>query len=209
MLAAIYRDEDLITDFQKGHNQAFREIYTRYYERVYFTCWQITRDKEQAEDITLETFNKLFQRYPDFPSIGQMVSFLTVTARNASLNYLRTLHNLSKVHTQFWRLNEENDVLNDEIDAELIHLVMTALESLPDRCREVLRMHYLEEMTYQEIAEVFNISINTVKNHCAKALRMLRSSIRPKHNALLSPSVIILALLAMETQYSLPKISSL
>src|SRR5690349_9279869 len=86
-----YRDEDLLRDFLNGSEQAFEEIYNRWYERVFFTCFRISRNREEAKDITLATFERLFAKHADFDNFGQLGAFLYVSARNLSLNYIRSM----------------------------------------------------------------------------------------------------------------------
>ncbi len=107
-------------------------------------------------------------------------NFLYTTVRNASLNYLRH----RKVAKQYLDYQdscplEEANVLDAIIRSEVVDEIYEAIQSLPESCRRISRMGYLEGMKNQEIAEELGLSINTIKTHKQRALQLLRLRLNP------------------------------
>src|SRR5689334_21843027 len=81
----------LMGDFKKGSKEAFEEVYNTYHLQLYYFVRKITGNPEEAEDITSETFVKLWQLCARFETLQNIKAFLFIAARNASLDYLRYL----------------------------------------------------------------------------------------------------------------------
>src|SRR5689334_17665699 len=81
---------DLILQFKKGHQAAFTELYERYQPAIFYFVRKFVSDTGQAEDITAETFIKLWNRRENFDNEKSIASFLHITARNSSIDWLRS-----------------------------------------------------------------------------------------------------------------------
>jgi RNA polymerase sigma-70 factor (ECF subfamily) len=173
---------DFIHDFAKGERKAFNEIYDQYFSRIYVSAIKIIVNQEEAKDITLETFNKLFGKYRDFDNLPEIRSFLYLTARNACFNYLKKLRRITEKQQQFIATyNDKEELANDQIEGELLHAVYKAIEKLPSESRKVIELMYLRGMKYKEIAEQLQISIETVKSQRKYALDKLRENLPTAH----------------------------
>lgn len=182
IMADKYDDEILLREFSRGSPPAFQEIFMRYHDKIYFTSFRITRNMQEAQDIALVTFQKLFDRCADFKDLQHVKHFIYVTARNRSLTYIRDLKTLKERQQQFLKsVSAEGDSSREELDADFLHTVFKGMDALPERARLVLKLRYIDELSNQEIAAMLGISANTVKNHLARALAKLRESLQNRH----------------------------
>jgi RNA polymerase sigma-70 factor (ECF subfamily) len=171
-----YNDTDLAIDFFNGKREAFEEIYRQYYNRIYIFCVKLIDNREEAQDITIDTMNKLFLKHVHFDNIPNIRAFLYVAARNHCFNYLRHLKrqtDYKREYTNTYR-DEEEQLKAAQITGELINEIYHYLESIPERSRKVIQLLYGEGLKYKEIADRLNISIKTVESQRDYGLKKLK-----------------------------------
>lgn len=171
-------DSSIIAGFQQGDENACRLLFNYFYPALYNFTQKLTGDTEEAKDIVLHTFQKLFERKTLFATEPNIKAFLYITARNNSLDFLYSQKRRSEKQREFARVVENDTQLQFEYDAmdELADLVNNAIENLPDECRKIFKLLYFEELKPAEIADRLHISVNTVyvqKNRAIKALRQM------------------------------------
>ena len=177
-----------------GNNQTISELIERHRRRVYDYIYLMVKDSEVAEDICQETFVKAIRvieegRYVDN---GKFLSWVMRIAHNQVIDHFRRQQKSLTVTesdagydilgTQ--RLSEgsvEEQIVKDQIEADLRKLV----ELLPEEQREVVKMRYYAGLSFKEIAEQTNVSINTALGRMRYALTNLRKMIR-ENNLILS-----------------------
>lgn len=165
-----------IDDFMNGKPLAFSYVFDHFYNSIHFFANRIVANSPAAEDITQETFIKLWENRSGFSSPYAIRAFLYVTARNACFNFLKRGQTGQKNHQQ-WLLawdEKEDNVLTEMVRAETIRDVHSLLDSLPPECRKIMRYHYIDGKDNREIAEILNISVHTVKNQKARALFLIK-----------------------------------
>ncbi|WP_262492840.1 RNA polymerase sigma-70 factor [Niabella drilacis] len=165
----------------------FEIFFMEHYRPLVYFARKFIKDTEAAEDVVQDTFIKFLGREADFDKEIAARSFLYIAVRNASLNYLRQQQN----HKRILAANEVKEaqdsfVLQAIIQSEALSEVHKAINELPEGCRKVFRLGYLDGLSNLEIANHLSISINTVKTQKARALQLLRLKISPEFFALLS-----------------------
>jgi RNA polymerase sigma-70 factor (family 1) len=179
---AVQQSNDIITSFRKGTTHALQYLLKLYYSPLCLFAGRLLKDSAAAEDIVGESFIKLWNKRSDFESIQNVKAFLYITVRNASLNYLKQKKRATLSQKQLaylWGENEEY-VLNEMIRAEVLQVVMQEIENLPEQCKKVLKLGYLEGLKNQEIADLLHISVHTVKNQKARAIQLLKIKLRDR-----------------------------
>jgi RNA polymerase sigma-70 factor (family 1) len=171
------QDAELIQTLIEGKQIAYKALYDQYYQPLFYTSYNIVHNTQEAEDIAIISLNKLFQQHTQFKTIGQLRTWLFLTARNKCIDTLRSKKGCQQILTQF-----ENDVaelasFNDELDAMLIEHLFQIMEQLPTKSKQVIKLKYFEGLKYQEIAAQLNISPRTVENLLRYALNILRNKI--------------------------------
>ena len=163
-------DEELVALYATGMDDAFDILLERYKDRLYSYILYNVRNADVAEDIFQETFVKVIVTIRDgrYTESGKFFSWVTRIAHNLIIDFFRREKGENTVSTD----ESEVDLLNNAklaersaqgaIDSEQtlvdLHLL---INKLPQEQREVVHMHYFQEMTFKEIAEEKGISINT------------------------------------------------
>lgn len=154
-------------------------LFEQYYIGLVAFCGKMVQCDETARDIVQDVFVKLLDSRTVLPLEEPVIkSYLYSMVRNASLNYLRRekLWNNYKQANEADPLSEEN-ILDAIIYGETIRELHHAIQLLPDACRNICELTYLEENSNKEAAALSQTSINTVKTHKRRAVSLLREQI--------------------------------
>jgi RNA polymerase sigma-70 factor (ECF subfamily) len=180
-------DEEIIVLYKNGNGEAFKSLINRYISPLYNFTARIT-NKDDAPDIVSETFIKAWKNINRFNE--QKASFKTwifTIARNTAIDFLRKKRNVlfSNMKNSDEDINSfEENIPDEQIlpdialqklqDEEFLNKTLNGLES---GYREVLVLHYQEEMTFVEIGKILNKPLNTVKSQHRRALIELRKKL--------------------------------
>jgi RNA polymerase sigma-70 factor (family 1) len=168
--------EDVMSFFNSGSSVAFTEVYNKFYPSVFYFARRFV-NPEDAEDITADSFYKLWKINKSFPSLQSVKVFLQVNVRNACINHLEHIKVVEKnKHALFFSVDKMTDEYNysDEIKAEQIKHILAEIEKLPARRKIVFKLACLEGLKEKEIAAKLKLSIGTVHNHKTIAIKQLR-----------------------------------
>ena len=163
---------------------ALTVLYRRYSQRIYTYCRKIVSDNEVAEDLLQETFVKLFDSGKQGRDVENFPAYLMTIARNLCFTHL------SRSKRQFVPVEEFHLVSRDVPyeHKELLQLIQTSLDLLPDDYREAFVLREYNGLSYAEIAEVIGQSVDLVKVRIFRAKKKLREILAPyledlKHKA--------------------------
>lgn len=153
-------------------------IFNRYYPGLFRFVIKITESKEEAEDIVLKSFQKLFECYPAINTDENIRAFLFIVARNDSLNY----RNSQRIHRRMchyfsWTTEQTKTYYPLEKKDERIEPVKAAIGKLPTVCQKIIRMLFYEEMKTTEVAAALNLAISTVHNQKNRGIQLLRKQL--------------------------------
>ena len=171
-------DKGLVILMKQGDKNAYREIYMRYYSRLCYYLLTFTDSREIAEDAAQEALIALWETREKLREDGSLSGFLHRVAYNEFANYFRKKKTLEKtidtLKAQAYQEFEEED---GELLERKIALLKSAIDELPDRCREIFLMCKQQKRSQKEVAEELGISPKTVENQVSKALKILRESV--------------------------------
>lgn len=169
-------DSSILTGFQQGDERAFRRIFDHFYPALYNFTQKFTGNHEEAKDIALHAFQKLFERCNLFETELNIKAFLYITCRNRSLDYLHAQKRQQEKQRQMAREMSNDTLLRYEYDImdELVNKLNRAIENLPEECRKIFKLLYYEQLTPAEIADLLRISVQTVYTQRTRAIRALR-----------------------------------
>jgi RNA polymerase sigma-70 factor (ECF subfamily) len=195
-MAEEYPDNDLLADFFNGERRAFEEIYDRYYSVLVRFCFCLIGDQEDSKDVTIQVLTILFKKHTDFTSLQNIKAFLYITARNMCFNQLKHTQRLTEKYKRYFKNRAEDDqeVFIDQVDTELFRLIQQSIQELPPQCRKVIKLIYIDELKYKEVAEVLDTTIKNVENLRSYALKKLRESLCRK-DLLISACLVLFTLL--------------
>ena len=187
-------DKELIEDYFDGNHRAFEDIVNRYSQLVYRFSFRLLNNQEEARDITQETFIKVWKNLKKFDTDKNLKVWIFIIAKRTVIDYARKrkMISFSDMNDQntdsdsavedFGQSIADNELLPDEIfeKEENALLVRQTLEKLSLENRTIVLLRNGEEMTFEEIAEVLDKPMNTVKSQYRRTLIELKKIIAPK-----------------------------
>jgi RNA polymerase sigma-70 factor (family 1) len=173
----VISDVQLIDRLKSGDDGALTAIYKKYWQQLYLSAYHILKDEQACEDIIQELFIKLWDNRSSVQISVSLKAYLYASIRYEVYRQVRNSMSTSDVFdTLFDRLQTPVDYENIEYK-ELIAQVSSAVNALPQKCREVYKLSREEYLSHKQIASRLNISTKTVENHLTKALKQLRTSL--------------------------------
>jgi RNA polymerase sigma-70 factor (ECF subfamily) len=173
-------DVQLVAASRNGDQDSFAILVQRHQRRVFNLVYRMLQQYEEANETTQETFLAAWQGLPSFRGDARFSTWLYRIAYNCSLKQLeqrkrdyalQTAIHLEQLLTQE---NEESRA-NAEIEArDCKALVHEHLSTLPAKYRIVLVLRHLQDMTYEEMAEILAMPIGTIKTHLFRARNLLK-----------------------------------
>jgi RNA polymerase sigma-70 factor, ECF subfamily len=170
----------------------YRRLYDRYKDRVYNVCFRITGNPSDALDASQETFGILFRRLREFRFESRFSSWVYRIAVNASIDVRRRTR--SRRFASLEALQETGpgdrskyDPADRVVDMpsvsasrrELEHAIQQAISRLSPKLRTIIVLRYVENLSYEEVAETLSISLGTVKSRLARAHEALDRELTP------------------------------
>lgn len=154
-------------------NISAEDVFRRYYRPLCLYALRYLRSPENSEDVVQDCLTDFLERRDRGHDVADVKSYLFMMVRNRCLDSLKrdSYIDSTRQADEFDDIAEEDDRENAAfIEARL----WTAIDSLPEKCREVLLLSKRDGLKYEEIAEELGISVNTVKNQASKALKALK-----------------------------------
>ncbi|MFL0250240.1 RNA polymerase sigma factor [Clostridium neuense] len=166
------KDYFLIRRMKQGDETAVDDFVKRYYSDIYSYCYYKLPDKWQAEDIVQETFTNFFKNFNSYIHKNKAKNYLYVIAGNLCKNEYKKHKEVSALETK------ESPIAAKEIQKEINLKISIEQEisKLPDEFKEVVILHYFQELKLREIAKILGISISLVKYRLSESKKMLKSS---------------------------------
>ena len=182
-------DRMLVDRFKQGDQSAFEQMVTRYWDRIYAMVNQLLRNPQDAEEVTQDAFIRAHRGLSGFRGDSTFSTWLYQIATNLARNR----------YWYWWRrrrdqtvsldqpIGQENDLTLAEVfpaeletpeDAtvtqEFVNRVSECMEKLSPKHREILTLRNVKNLSYEEISEILDISVGTVKSRIARARESLR-----------------------------------
>jgi RNA polymerase sigma factor (sigma-70 family) len=178
-----YSDYELITRFIKGEESCFEELIHRHKNKVFAYISLYIRDQALAEDIFQDTFLKVIQsvksgRYYDN---GKFISWVMRISHNLIIDHFRRIKQMNTVSNDNYESDlfnskkfAENNVEDDMINHQVKKDIRKMITQLPDDQKEVVILRHYAGLSFKEIAEITDVSINTALGRMRYALINLR-----------------------------------
>lgn len=155
---------------------AYKELFTSLYGYLFNFARTLVSGKEAAEEIVSDVFIKVWEKRKELEKIDNLKVYLYVSTRNTAFNYLEkqkrnSTYSLDDISGRFASVYLDPEQLL--ITAEMLALIQKAIDQLPPQCRIIFKLAKEDGLKYREVAEVLNISVKTVENQLAIALRKI------------------------------------
>lgn len=165
---------------QKRTEEAFRLLVNKYQERLYWHIRKIVLSHEDTDDILQNVFVKVWQGIQEFRYESKLYTWMYRIATNEALNFIsekqrKVFGNSDEISRQMEN-TLESDIFftGDTIQMEL----QKAILKLSDRQRLIFNMKYFDDMTYEEIAEILNVAVGTLKATYHNAVKKIEESLK-------------------------------
>lgn len=173
-------EKKILSRIKKGDIKQFEILFKEYYEMLCHFGVKYVKNIEQSEEVVQDTFYNIWKNKETLNITTSLKSYLFTAVRNNCLQVLRT-RSLDVKYENYYKSHYVNESISpsDELNAkELSNIINKALNSLPERCREIFKMSRYEGLKYHEIAERLSISIKTVEANMGKALKHFRAYLK-------------------------------
>lgn len=172
-----------IQNLRRGDQRAFTTIFDRYYKDIAVFTYRFVGDYQQAEDIAVELFTKVWDRREQWENEAELRMFLYRSARNAALNVRRdeTRHHHLLTQTAEYEVPGLGVAGDEDAERERddrLQRLNAAIQKLPEMRRAVFTLRWEQAMPYAEIATLLGISLKTAKMHMGLALKDLRELVK-------------------------------
>lgn len=169
---------------EKKDQQAFAKLMARYKDSIFFMVLKMVHNRDDAEDITIESFGKAFNRLDKYDPKYAFSTWLFKIATNSCIDFIRKKRlETTSIDQTFG--NEDGDEMSIDIKSDSLNpeekymrkqrsiSVRGTLEKLDDKYKVLIEMRYYQELSYEEIAQELNIPLGTVKAQLFRAKELL------------------------------------
>src|SRR5436305_14361465 len=181
-------DADVVALAQKGRDSAFRELIRRYERPVFSLIFRMVRDRELAEDLAQDTFIKVLNHIDRYRPEFKLSSWLFKIANNVAIDHLRrrqldTVSIDGSPHAQtqdaieatsFDVVGQQESALDEMEARELGGAIERAIATLRPEYRSCIVLRHVEGHSYEEIAQILDLPLGTVKTYIHRARNELR-----------------------------------
>ncbi|PKP40813.1 MAG: RNA polymerase subunit sigma-24 [Bacteroidetes bacterium HGW-Bacteroidetes-13] len=193
MISTVLTDSELVRDYISGDESALEKLIHRHKQKIYAFIYSKVMDRDVTEDVFQDTFVKVIRtlKKGNYNEEGKFLPWVIRISHNLVIDHFRRNQRMPifKVKDDFdilsvlsdGSLHAESQMIKDQIDVDLGKLIM----QLPDDQREVLEMRLYRDLSFKEISEVTDVSINTALGRMRYALINLRKLIK-KNNVILT-----------------------
>lgn len=182
-------DNDLVLRVQQGDKRAFDLLVIKYQHRLVQLVYRYVKDPSEAQDVAQEAFIRAYRALPEFRGESAFYTWLYRIAINTAKNYLisRNRRN-SESEIDVYEAEQvenapqlqgldtpEQQLLNDEI----LRVINAAIAELPEDMRVAIMLREVEGMSYEDIAQIMNCPVGTVRSRLFRAREAIDSKLNP------------------------------
>lgn len=182
-------DLDLVAKAREGDQIAFDKLMTRYRESIFFMVLKMVHNRDDADDLTIEAFSKAFQNIANYSADYAFSTWLFKIATNNCIDFIRKKR-LQTTSIEQSRKGEDGEVVpiavrdhNPDPEEAMVKeqraaKIRAAIEKLNPKYRSLIELRYLDEQSYEEIAEKLDLPLGTVKAQLFRAKEMLYNALK-------------------------------
>lgn len=173
-------DEKVLELYNTENKHAFDTFFHAFYPSLCYFTNKIVQDRDAACDIVQEVFINIWSKKLKFDNIILLKSYLYKSAHNGAVNHLSKRSNREKIAKNIQLSNppDQHEIALFEVETDVFQQIFTAIEELPEECRRVFKMSYLENMDVKSIEETLGISASTIMTQRQRAKKYLRERLK-------------------------------
>ena len=151
-------------------------LFDTYYEKLYLFAEKYIYDSDKAHDIVQDVFLKIWENAERLELTSSIQHYLFASVRNGCLNYLKSLQIEDRNNRKYMEAYIESQNVDMVDDEELLARIRQVLDELPEKCREVCLLRFVEGCKYAEIAARLDMNENTVKAQLHRGMERLKQA---------------------------------
>jgi len=151
----------------------FRALVNQYQDQVFSLALYLLRNRAEAEDVTQETYTKLWQHIAEIEMETAKHWLLKVT-RNACLDRLRARREITNVETIAEQVSERHEPSSEIMREQLSHWLREAIDTLKEPYKSLIVLRDMQQHSYEHIATALSLNLNQVKSYLFRARKQLR-----------------------------------
>jgi len=165
--------------FRIGNRLKPVEVIEAFYERIFSFLRRLTGNEADAEDLTQRTFTRVWQKLESFAGQSSVGSWIHSIAYHLYVDWRRRDRRTEERSDEWWAMRQAIEPTPDEIVArvDMGATVYGLVDGLEEGLRETIHLHYYQELTLQETAEVMGVALSTVKYRKQQALAELQKKL--------------------------------
>lgn len=187
--ARALEDLDLVAKAKTGDQLAFEKLMTRYRESIFFMVLKMVHNRDDADDLTIEAFSKAFQSIANYSADYAFSTWLFKIATNNCIDFIRKKR-LQTTSIEQSRKGDDGEVVpiavrdhNPDPEEAMVKeqraaKIRAAIEKLNPKYRSLIELRYLDELSYEEIADKLDLPLGTVKAQLFRAKEMLYNALK-------------------------------
>lgn len=177
VLEPLHNEKQLLLKISEGDSIAFRHLFDRYYGMIYSASFRYLKVHELAEDMVQSSFLKIWERRDSLSHVERFDHYLFRIAHNEMADHFRKNSRRAKHIQRIRELFEEENGSPEEllITKQKRALIADVISNLPTQQQTAYKLSRDEGLSYQEIADRMQLSINTIKVHISQALKTLKT----------------------------------
>ena len=164
-----------------GNERAFRQLFDFFSEKLFRFAFAIIKTKDGATEVVDEVFVKIWKQRTNIAAIEYLKTYLYTSVKNASLNYLSRRANEQITESfDFINIQLQEEQCPDQlmITADILKKIQEAVNDLPPRCKIIFKLVREDGLKYKEVADILNISVNTVDAQMVIAVKKISEKVR-------------------------------
>ena len=168
--------DDIFIGLKRRDETALSVLFDIYYEKLYLFAEKYIYDSDKAHDIVQDVFLKIWENAERLELTSSIQHYLFASVRNGCLNYLKSLQIEDRNNRKYAEAYIESQNVDMVDDEELLARVRQVLDELPEKCREVCLLRFVEGYKYAEIAARLDMNENTVKAQLHRGMERLKQA---------------------------------
>lgn len=168
--------DDIFIGLKRRDETALSVLFDTYYEKLYLFAEKYIYDSDKAHDIVQDVFLKIWENAERLELTSSIQHYLFASVRNGCLNYLKSLQIEDRNNRKYAEAYIESQNVDMVDDEELLACVRQVLDELPEKCREVCLLRFVEGYKYAEIAARLDMNENTVKAQLHRGMERLKQA---------------------------------
>jgi len=186
---ASFSDKELINKYLSGYNICLEELIKRHKRKVFSYIYLVVKDRDLADDLFQDTFIKVINQLRGgfYNDEGKFLPWVLRIAHNITIDHFRKIKKLNIIENSENFCALDNVKVYDEciedklIMNQILKDVSKLVELLPDEQREILNLRFYQNLSFKDIADMHNISINTALGRMRYAVLNLRKLAKEKN----------------------------